>query len=264
MKLSILMAAYNEDETLEAAVNAVLSTSYPCDFELIIVDDGSVDKTPRILSRLADPRVRRHCHSCNLGKGAALLTASALAAGTHVLPFDADLEYSPHDIPRLLEPVLQGRADVVYGSRLCGLNTMYQSYRYALGNKLTTLAANILFDAHLADLHTCLKLVPLHLFRSLRLASDGFGLDTELTARLLRLGVRPFEVPVTYHSRSRAEGKKIAWQDGMDCLVTLAKVRMSPRSRSLVAGARLGAACGASDLDESRSSGRGVRADGQL
>src|SRR5207247_2474438 len=113
-----------------------------------------------------------------------------------------DLEYSPADIPRLLDPVIQQRSVVVYGSRLFGLNTVYQSYWYALGNKVTTLAANVLFDAYVSDLHTCLKLLPLHLFRRMHLVEDGFGLDTEITASLLRLGLRPFEVPVSYYSRS--------------------------------------------------------------
>ncbi|MET9108689.1 glycosyltransferase family 2 protein [Streptomyces zhihengii] len=227
VKLSILMAAYNEERTIAAAVESVLGVDYPCEVELIVVDDGSRDRTPALLSRYSGEEVRTHRHSRNLGKGAALLTAGRLAGGTHILPFDADMEYSPDDIPRLLEPVIEGHCDVVYGSRLFGVNTVYQSYRYALGNRLTTLAANVLFDAHLADLHTCLKLIPLGLFRSLHLGSHGFGLDTEVTARLLRLGVRPFEVPVSYYSRTHAEGKKITWHDGVSCLFILGRVRFS-------------------------------------
>lgn len=226
VKLSVLMAAYNEERTITAAIDSVVGHEYPCEMELIVVDDGSSDRTPLLLSRHAHPAVITYRHPRNLGKGAALLTAGRLATGTHILPFDADLEYSPDDIPRLLEPVLQGRCDVVYGARLFGQNTVYQSYRYALGNELMTLVANVLYDAHLADLHTCLKLIPLSLFRSLPLHARGFGLDTEITACLLRLGIRPFEVPVSYYSRSHAEGKKISWQDAIDCFRILGRVRL--------------------------------------
>ncbi|MEV0976754.1 glycosyltransferase family 2 protein [Streptomyces sp. NPDC049915] len=231
VKLSVLMAAYNEERTIAAAVDSVLSREYPCEMELIVVDDGSSDRTPLLLAQHAHPLVITHRHPRNLGKGAALLTAGKLATGTHILPFDADLEYSPDDIPRLVEPVIQGRCDVVYGARLFGQNTVYQSYRYALGNELMTLAANVLFDAHLADLHTCLKLIPLSLFRSLHLHARGFGLDTEITACLLRMGVRPFEVPVSYYSRSHAEGKKISWHDAVDCFRIMGKVRCMRRER---------------------------------
>ncbi|MCC9308205.1 glycosyltransferase family 2 protein [Kitasatospora sp. RB6PN24] len=233
VKLSLLMPAYNEEQTIAAVAGALLSQEYPVEIELIIVDDGSSDRTPLHIAQLDDPRVITYRHPRNFGKGAALLTAAQLASGTHVLPFDADLEYSPADIPRLVEPVLAGRCDVVYGSRLFGANTVYQSYRFAMGNKMTTLAANLLFDAHLADMHTCLKLVPLALFRSLRLKATGFGLDTELTARLLRVGIRPFEVPVSYHSRSHTEGKKLTWHDGVGCLLMLARVRFGGGPRSV-------------------------------
>lgn len=119
----------------------------------------------------------------------------------------------------------------MYGVRLFGFNTVYQSYRYALGNRLLTTLANILFDANLSDLHTCLKLVPLDLFRKLTLRESGFGLDTELTASLLRLGIRPFEVPVSYYSRSHAQGKKINWRDAFACLGILFRVRMTRLKR---------------------------------
>jgi hypothetical protein len=143
------------------------------------------------------------------------------------MPFDADLEYSPEDVPRMLAPVLAGRCEVVYGTRLFGVNTVYQSYRYAMGNRIMTLAANVLFDSYLSDLHSCLKLVPRELFDSLRLTETGFGLDTEITASLLRQGIRPFEVPVSYHSRTHAEGKKISWRDGIACLQILGRVRFA-------------------------------------
>ena len=232
MKLSILMAAYNEERTVAQVAAAVLATEYPCPIELLIVDDGSSDRTPELLAEITDPRVVVLRHRVNRGKSAALATAIEAATGTHMLPFDADMEYEPGDIPALVDPILRGRCEVVYGTRLFGVNTVYQSFRYALGNKVLTLAANVLFDASISDLHTCLKLIPLPLVRSMKLDASGFGMDTELTARLLRLGIRPFEVPVSYHSRSRAEGKKISWQDGVHCLRILAGVRFSAKPRA--------------------------------
>jgi hypothetical protein len=151
----------------------------------------------------------------------------SLASGTHILPFDADLEYSPTDVARMLEPVLDGRAEVVYGTRLFGLNTVYHSFRYKMGNRATTLAANVLFDSAVTDMHTCLKLLPLALVRGMRLVELGFGMDTEITANVLKMGYRPFEVPVAYYARTRLQGKKINWRDGLQCLRILARVRVA-------------------------------------
>src|SRR3954467_10719264 len=200
VKLSFLMPVLNEERTIADAIEAVLSASYPCEIELIVVDDGSTDVTPRVLARLDDERAVVHRPPRNMGKGAALQTAAAVATGTHIVPFDADLEYSPADLIRMMEPVIEGRYDVVCGPRLFGANTMDQSYRHAMGNRALTLAANIMFDAYIRDMHTCLKLLPLDLFRQVQLSESGFGLDTEITAKILKLGIRPFEVPVTYHS----------------------------------------------------------------
>jgi dolichol-phosphate hexosyltransferase len=230
-KLSILMCAYNEERTIMQAIREVLEIGYPCDVELIVVDDGSTDATAKLIAQIRDPRVVTENHPDNRGKGAALLSGAALASGTHIIPFDADLEYVPEDIPKLLAPVLKGRTDVVYGARLFGCNTVYQSYRYALGNRLLTWLANLLFNAHLSDMHTCLKLMPLAMFRSLPLRETGFGLDTELTALLLKHGIRPFEVSVSYYGRSHVQGKKITWKDAFSCLRILLRVRLARNSR---------------------------------
>jgi glycosyltransferase involved in cell wall biosynthesis len=229
--LSILGPVYNEQATVLRAIREVLETDYPCAMELIVVDDGSADQTGALLARVSDDRVVVHRHPVNQGKGAALRTATSLASGTHLLPFDADLEYVAADIPRLLEPILKGRCDIVYGARLCGYNTVYQSYRYALGNRMLTFLTNVLFNANLSDLHTCLKLVPAMVMDEFRFTERGFGLDTELTALLLRRRLRPFEVPVSYFSRSHAQGKKINWRDAVRCVWVLLRTRLCRRSR---------------------------------
>jgi hypothetical protein len=225
VKLSILMPAYNEERTIAQAVADVLRTVYPCGFELIVIDDGSSDDTWHILEGLQSPALVLIRHPRNLGKGAALRSGAAIATGTHLVPFDADLEYEAADLVALVGPVMKQRCDVVYGTRLFGTNTRYQSYRQAMGNRMLTLAANVLFDACLSDMHTCLKVLPVALFRHLELTEDGFGLDTEITAKMLELGIRPFEIPVSYYSRSVAQGKKITWHDGIECLEVLARVR---------------------------------------
>jgi glycosyltransferase involved in cell wall biosynthesis len=225
IRLSIIVPAYNEEATIIPAVNRLLTTRFPCDTEVVVVNDGSSDQTRQLLEEIDDPRLRVIDHVRNLGKGAAVLTGASASTGTFALVFDADLEYAPSDIPRLLEPILSGRCQHVYGTRLFGNNTVYQSFWFALGNRVTTFAANVLFDSCITDLHTCLKLVPIGELRRMELRETGFGLDTELTANLLKKGVRPFEVPVTYHGRSRAAGKKITWRDGFQCLRVLARVR---------------------------------------
>jgi dolichol-phosphate hexosyltransferase len=226
IKLSILMSAYNEERTILKAINEILQVSYPCEIELIVVDDGSTDNTSSLLSEIRDARVTVHRHLRNQGKGAGILSAASLATGTHMLPFDADLEYAPEDIVKLLDPVIKGRYDVVFGVRLFGCNTVYQSYRYAVGNKLLTRITNVLYDSYLNDLHTCLKLMPLAMLKSMSLSETGFGLDTQVTALLLRRGIRPFEVPVSYYSRSHKQGKKITWRDAVKCVWILLKTRI--------------------------------------
>lgn len=231
LKLSIIMAAYNEAETIRQAIEEVLAVDYPCDVELLVIDDGSTDETPDLLAGIEDPRVIQLRHPTNRGKGAAVLSAAEAATGTHIMPFDADLEYMPEDILRLLTPVLRGRCNVVYGVRLFGCNTVYRSYVYAAGNRIFTRIANVLFGACLSDLHTCLKLIPIDVLRRLELRETGFGLDTEISASLLRCGIRPFEVPVSYFSRSHDQGKKINWRDAFACMRILLRVRALPRSR---------------------------------
>ncbi len=199
MKLSILMPAYNEAATVGIAVKRVLDIHYPCDIEVVVVNDGSVDNTSEVLATIDDPRVVVTEHAANRGKGSAVRTAASLATGDYLLVFDADLEYSADDILGLLAPVSRGDAEVVYG---------------------------VLFNTWISDLHTCLKLLPASLFRELPLSENRFGLDTELTAMLLARGVRPYEVPITYKARSREEGKKLTWGDGVVATKILLRVRV--------------------------------------
>jgi glycosyltransferase involved in cell wall biosynthesis len=225
VKLSILMPVYNERGLIADAVKQALEVAYPCEMELVVVDDGSRDGTAEVLAGLDDPRVAVHVHPRNRGKGAAVQTAAAVATGDYMVILDADLEYDPQDIPRLLEPVLDGRATVVYGSRTFGSHSAY-SFWYVMGNKGVTTVANVLYNCYISDLETCFKLMPVALFRSLRIRSAGFGMEAEITGKLLRRRLRPYEVPISYRARSREEGKKITWRDGVEALWILTRERV--------------------------------------
>jgi dolichol-phosphate hexosyltransferase len=224
VKLSILMPVFNEVETVGTVVKRVLDVDYPCEIELVIVDDGSTDGTTPLLAQLDDPRVSVHSHGHNRGKGAAIRTAATHAGGTHVVMCDADLEYAPEDLPGLLRPVLTGEAEVVYGTRSFGSHTAY-SFWYVLGNKGVTFFANAMFDCWISDLETCFKLMPADLYRSLDVRSVGFGMEAEVTGKLLGRGIRPYEVPISYRARTREEGKKLTWKDGVEALWILARIR---------------------------------------
>jgi dolichol-phosphate hexosyltransferase len=233
MKLSILMPVYNEYATLASAVKEVLDVNYSCTFELVIVDDGSTDGTRDLYPALRDdPRVVVKLHERNQGKGAAIRTAAAEATGDYIIICDADLEYSPAQIPSLLAPVIAGDATVVYGTRTFGSHNAY-SYLYVMGNKGVTTFANILFNCYISDLETCFKLIPADLYRSLDVKSVGFGMEAEITGKLLRRGIRPYEVPITYKARSREEGKKLTWMDGVDALAILTRERLRPVPRAV-------------------------------
>ena len=225
MKLSVLMPVYNEEARLAEALKRALSVDYPCDVEFVVVDDGSRDATPDILGRVDDARVTVVTHPRNLGKGAGIKDAVAHATGDYMVILDADLEYDPQDIPRLLDPVLDGRAEVVYGNRTFGSHSSF-SFWYVMGNKGVTTVANMLYNCSLGDLETCFKLMPLALYRSLDIKSKGFGMEAEVTGKLLRRGIRPYEVPISYRARTREEGKKITWRDGVEALWILARERI--------------------------------------
>ncbi|MFR9778819.1 glycosyltransferase family 2 protein [Micromonospora sp. MS34] len=228
MKLSILMPVYNEEERIADALKQALAVDYPCEIELVVVDDGSRDGTAEVLDRVDDQRLRVISHQRNAGKGAAIKTAVDNAEGEYMVILDADLEYDPQDIPKLLEPVLDGRAKVVYGNRTFGSHSAY-SFWYVIGNKGVTTVANVLYNSYIGDLETCFKLMPLELYRSLEIRSRGFGMEAEVTGKLLRQRIRPYEVPISYRARGREEGKKITWKDGVEAIWILARERARRR-----------------------------------
>jgi glycosyltransferase involved in cell wall biosynthesis len=226
--LSILMPVFNERGTVERAVDQVLATDYGVgSFEVVLVDDGSTDGTRDVLRAARWPEhVRIYEHPRNLGKGAAVVTALGHAGGTWATIMDADLEYDPGNIPRLLSPLLAGDARAVFGTRAFASHSAY-SFWYVVGNKAVTLAACLLYNAWLSDIMTCHKVMETELFRSLPLRERGFAIEPEVTARLLQAGVRIYEMPITYRARSREEGKKLTAWDGMRVLRTLLRCRVA-------------------------------------
>jgi glycosyltransferase involved in cell wall biosynthesis len=228
VKLSILMPVFNERATLASAIKEVLNVVFPCEVELVVVDDGSTDGTRSLYPDLAaDPRVQVYMHDRNQGKGAAIRTAAAVADGDYLIMCDADLEYAPAEIPSLLAPVIAGHAQVVYGTRTFGSQNAY-SYAYVLGNKGVTTFANILYNCYISDLETCFKLIPAVLYRQLGIRSAGFGMEAEITGKLLRRGIRPYEIPISYKARTRQAGKKLTSRDGIEALWILLRERFKP------------------------------------
>ncbi len=225
-KLSIIVPAYNERFTLAEIIARVRAVDLPLAREIIIVDDCSTDGTGRIADHLAQQfaDVRVVHHERNQGKGAALRTGLRAATGDVLLIQDADLEYDPRDYPRLLAPILAGRADVVYGSRFAGgaeHRVLY--FWHTVGNQILTLLSNAATDLNLTDMETCYKVFRADLVRSLPLRSDRFGFEPEITAKLAKLRARFVEVPISYQGRTYEEGKKINWKDGFSAILTILK-----------------------------------------
>ena len=230
-KLSILMPVYNEAATVERAIQDVLETDFPVETELVIVDDGSTDATLRILDDGDWPdEVRVFKHGRNFGKGMAVRTALSHATGDYSTILDADLEYSSSSLNQILPPLMSGDFNAVFGIRAFTGHTSH-SFLYVLGNRFVTLVTNILFNVYIADLMTCHKAIQTDLFRALPLRAQGFDIEAEITARLLQLGERIYEVPITYKARSAEEGKKLTAMDGFRVLRTLARCRLTPPGR---------------------------------
>jgi glycosyltransferase involved in cell wall biosynthesis len=226
-RLTIAVPVFDERERVGPALKELLSTSFPVEVEIIVVDDGSTDGTAETIGSIALPdNVRLIRHEKNQGKGAALRTALQASTGDVFVPFDADLEYQAADLVRCLEPLIAGETELVYGTRAFGSHTSF-NFWYVVGNKFLNLWANVLFNCYISDLETCYKMVRTDVLRGLDLRSNGFDIEAELTAKLLRAGYRPFEVPIGYRARSREQGKKISWRDGFVALWTIAKIRFA-------------------------------------
>jgi glycosyltransferase involved in cell wall biosynthesis len=233
MRLSIIMPVYNEIGTIAEVIARVLAAPVALPKELIVVDDGSTDGTRQYLEALrqrpgAAPQgaaltVLFHPH--NRGKGAALRTAIAQARGELILIQDADLEYDPRDYPALLQPLLDGRADVVYGNRFHGGPHRVLYFWHALGNRLLTLLCNLLTNLNLTDMEVGYKVFRAEVLKGLRLEASRFGCEPEITVKVAKLGCRIYEVPIAYHGRTYAEGKKISWRDGLAALVHILRYR---------------------------------------
>lgn len=226
MKLTIIMPAYNEKETIAEIVRKVQAVDVGCEKELIIVDDASIDGTKDVLkSMIGQPNLRIIFHEKNCGKGAAIRTGVAHVTGEIVLIQDADLEYDPQDYPRLLRPILEGRADVVYGNRFHGETHRVLYFWHAVGNRMLTLACNMLTNLNLSDMEVGYKAFRADIFHRIRIQSDRFGFEPEVTGKVAKLGCRIYEVPISYYGRTYAEGKKITWRDGFEALWCIVRYR---------------------------------------
>lgn len=223
--LSVIMPVYNEEATLAEVVHRVLSLDLGVEIDLIAVDDGSSDESVAILHGIADPRLRIAAHATNRGKGAAIKTGLTVAMGDVVVIQDADLEYDPTQWGTLLEPILTGAADVVYGSRFLGeVHGMRWQNRAA--NKALTALTRLLYGSRITDMETCYKLIRLDLLDDMRLEANRFDIEPEITGRLLRRGVTIHEMPIAYEARTHDAGKKIGWTDVLAAIRTLAKWRI--------------------------------------
>ena len=225
----MIVPAFNEEATVGRMIRRVLLQD--CVQQVVVVDDGSKDKTFDVAQAVGgDPRLVLRRHDVNRGKGAAIRTGLDAITAPLVIIQDADLEYDPVEYEKLIAPIVEGRADVVYGVRGFASHTAY-SYWFVIGNHLVTTATNILFNCYIQDMETGFKVMRTDLMRRLRLTGDRFNIEPEITARVLRLGYRIHEVPVTYYARGRAEGKKLTWRDGVKALGTLAALRLATRRR---------------------------------
>lgn len=226
--LTVLIPVYNERNTVAEVIRRVRAVQIPLELDVIVVDDGSSDGTDKVLGALEDSTVRVMKHEKNQGKGAALRTGLGAATGDLVLVQDADLEYDPDDWPRLLDPVLKGKASVVYGSRFTGERKNMLPTHW-VGNRLLSLVTNILYKSTLSDMETCYKLFDRRVIADFTIVSNRFDFEPEITAKVLRRGFRIYEVPISYAGREVDEGKKISWRDGFGALKALIKFRFTRR-----------------------------------
>lgn len=229
MKLSIIIPVFNEKNTVETILARVKKIDLgTMEKEIIVVDDASTDGSSAILKNI--PGILYLAHEKNLGKGAAIQTGLQRASGDILLIQDADLEYSPEEYPQLLEPILQGKADLVYGSRFLGGPHRALFFWHYAGNKFLTFLCNIAADLNLTDMETCYKVFKKSVADQIKLKSKRFGFEPEFTIKAARKGFRFYEVPISYDGRNYAEGKKITWKDGIAAIGIIMKTRFCDRS----------------------------------
>jgi glycosyltransferase involved in cell wall biosynthesis len=227
MKLSIVIPCYNEAKTIRTIVERVRNSPYP-DKEIIIVDDCSRDGTRDLLRTQIEPLVDKILyHEVNQGKGAALRTGFAAATGDAVIVQDADLEYDPNEYPKLMRPIIDGRADVVFGSRFMGGEAhRVHFFWHMVGNKFLTLLSNMFTNLNLTDMETCYKVFRRDVLQKIQIEENRFGFEPEITAKVSKLNVIIFEIGISYYGRSYAEGKKIGWRDGFRALWAILKYNL--------------------------------------
>ena len=225
MKLTVVIPVYNEKNTIEEILRRVQAADVGFEKEIVVVDDCSMDGTHEVLQKLGAPDIRVFRHEKNMGKGAALHTGFANAAGDIVLIQDADLEYDPREYSRLIEPILDGRADVVYGSRFLGGPHRILFFWHYLGNRMLTTFSNMMSNLNLTDMETCYKAFRREVLQRLRLKSKRFGFEPEITMKVAKQKCRIYEVPISYSGRDYSEGKKIGWKDGVAAIYHIIRFR---------------------------------------
>ena len=223
MKVSIVIPVYNEVQTIRHTLDRVRATPY--DKEIVLVDDGSSDGTRDLLRELSGPDTVVVLQERNQGKGAALRTGFARATGDVIIVQDADLEYDPADYPRLLQPILDGKAEVVYGSRFAGESHRVLMFWHYVGNRFLTMLSNMFTNLNLSDMETGYKVFRTEILKRLTLRSNRFGFEPEVTAKVARERCRIYEVAISYHGRGYDEGKKITWKDGIAAIVCIVRYR---------------------------------------
>ncbi len=224
--LTVVIPVYNERATVAEIIRRIRAVEIPLTLQVIVVDDGSSDGSDKVLQALEDSTVRVIRHTHNQGKGAAIRTGMEAMTGDLLLIQDADLEYDPDDWPLLLDPILKGKARVVYGSRFTGERKNMLPLHW-FGNRMLSLVTNILYSSTLSDMETCYKLFDAEVLKGITLVSDRFEFEPEITAKVMRRGFRIYEVPISYAGREANEGKKITWRDGFGAMAALIRFRFT-------------------------------------